>query len=278
MPVLVERRLLGDCGPAERAADGHGPEGTRAPPELPFDHGAGRQATMRSRYFWCCRQVPMPLTMKSRSPGFTIPDQPRLARQRGRGVGLGDPPVERRLLAAELSHIGPPHLAAGGGCSCRCAAASSRGGRAGRPRRARRAVSDAGPRGTQFCGIRLAPAHPNQVRSLNLVRDLPVGRSERQGREPGSANPAKPGSEPRFEPGSRLPRRALRTSRPRTRFGKPRQTWFEEPRFEPGSLFEPGSRPSRRAQRTSRSRNQVRQTPPNLVRSRASNQVRDLHP
>ncbi len=73
--VLVERGLLGDCGAPERAAHGNAPERARRAADLALDDlPVGRSHRVR-RHRCVARQVPMPLTMKRRSPGFTSPSR-----------------------------------------------------------------------------------------------------------------------------------------------------------------------------------------------------------
>src|SRR5262249_47455478 len=73
--VLVERRLLGDRGAAGRTADGDAHERTRPAAELTLDdRGVVHDRTLVVAQ-WCFRQVEMPRTMKSCSPGFTSPSR-----------------------------------------------------------------------------------------------------------------------------------------------------------------------------------------------------------
>ena len=108
--------------------------------------------------------------------------------------------------------------------ACRCSRSKTRS--AARCRRRSRSR-------TWFGGPRFEPGSLFEPGSR-----LSVVRCEGQGREPGSANPAEPGSEGRVSNQVRslnLVRdfpSARRRSRSRTRFGKPRRTWFGRPTAE----------------------------------------------
>ena len=139
--VTVERRLLGDRGPTERAAHGDAPERPRRPAELPFDDRGVIHAAEATGGL----VVP--------APGGDAPDDveplagldeaepPSLANER---VALADASRSAARAAASAARASPPRSRDGSarpGCADTNGAASSRRARRGRAHRAREAGS-----------------------------------------------------------------------------------------------------------------------------------------